>query len=164
MIDDERDDDVCDAEETVTMSDLESNEAMMMVSNETTHHQSNVVVKSSSSTTATPSSIGTMKLSYGDDHQHEEEFDNNNHLDNLNGDELQEDKSDNVSVLSMGVADDDNNNIYSDESEETIEAYKSEAPTNMTEEELSKYYWESCYGPGYVPPLTVQKSVPTKSW
>ncbi|KAL7457646.1 hypothetical protein ACHAWC_009208, partial [Mediolabrus comicus] len=161
MIDDERDDDVCDAEETVTMSDLESNETMMMVSNATTHHQSNIVVKSSSTTTS--SSIGTMKLSYDDDHQHEEEFDNNNHLDNLNDDELQEDKSDNVSVLSMGVADDDNNNFYSDESEETIEAYKSEAPTNMTEEELSKYYWESCYGPGYVPPLTVQTSVPTKS-
>ena len=100
-----------------------------------------------------------MKLRYGDDHQYEEEIDNSN----LSG-ELQEDKSDDVSVLSMGGADDDNNNFYSDESEEMIEAYKSEAPTNMTEEELSKYYWESCYGPGYVPPLTVQKSVPTKSW
>ena len=165
MIDDERDDVVCDSAETVPMSDLESNEAMMMVSNETAQYQSNDVIAVSSST----SSIGAMKLSYGNDHQHEE-IDNNNHLDHVN-DDLQEDIPDDVSVLSMGGTDElqeddnDNNNFFSsDESEETIEAYKSEAPTNGTEEELSKYYWESCYGPGYVPPLTVQKSVPTKSW
>ena len=158
----ERDD--CDSEGTVPMSDLESNEAMMVVSNETAQYQSNDAIAVSSST----SSIGAMKLSYGNDHQHEE-IDNNNHLDNLN-DDLQEDIPDDVSALSMGGADElqeednDNNNFYYDESEEMIEAYKSEAPTNGTEEELSKYYWESCYGPGYVPPLTVQKSVPTKSW
>lgn len=37
-------------------------------------------------------------------------------------------------------------------------------PAGLTQEELNKYYWEICYGPGYVPPPTILKSVPTKSW
>lgn len=58
--------------------------------------------------------------------------------------------------------------IDSDASEcsgDTVVAIEIEKPpAGATQEELNQYYWEICYGPGYVPPPTVLKSVPTKSW
>eukprot|EP00985_Skeletonema_marinoi_P024064 scaffold16474_cov99-Skeletonema_marinoi.AAC.1 len=61
--------------------------------------------------------------------------------------------------INGGDGDDDG----SDCSGDTVVAME-KPPAGLTQEELNKYYWEICYGPGYVPPPTVLKSVPTKSW
>ena len=64
----------------------------------------------------------------------------------------------------LSIDDDDDDIDGSDCSGSTVVADE-KPPTGLTEEELTKYYWEICYGPGHVvPPPTVLKCVPTKSW
>ncbi len=62
-----------------------------------------------------------------------------------------------------GFEEDGNDSDGTECSGQTVVAIE-RPPAGLTQEELNKYYWEICYGPGYVPPPTVLKSVPTKSW
>jgi len=82
-----------------------------------------------------------------------------------NGSTLQQTESNHVMnhLDEFSIDDGDGDDDGSDCSGDTVVAME-KPPAGLTQEELNKYYWEICYGPGYVPPPTVLKSVPTKSW
>lgn len=118
------------------MMDLDEYESEQMMADEVTSN------KSTSTPRNNESMVGEIQLPYNNDENHEMTT-----LDEFN--------------MDNGDNDDDEG---SDCSGNTVVAME-RPPTGLTEVELNKYYWEICYGPGHaVPPPTVVKCFPTKSW
>ena len=72
-----------------------------------------------------------------------------------------------MSDLDERAPDDSSSDDYSECSGGTVVATDEieKPPEGLTQEELSKYYWEICYGPGNIPPPTIPlKTLPSKSW
>ena len=121
------------------MMDLDEYESEQMMADE---------VMSSEESTSTPrnneSMVGEIQLPYTNDGDHQ--------MGNLDDFNIDNDDGEN---------DDDEG---SDCSGNTVVAME-RPPAGLTEVELNKYYWEICYGPGHaVPPPTIVKCFPTKSW
>eukprot|EP00984_Skeletonema_dohrnii_P038827 scaffold42519_cov139-Skeletonema_dohrnii-CCMP3373.AAC.10 len=127
--------DVCDSEAVLQQPDAQM---MDLDDQESETMMVDDVISNGSTLQQTESVVGAIQLPHNDE----------NHVMN-NLDEFSID----------GDGDDDG----SDCSGDTVVAME-KPPAGLTQEELNKYYWEICYGPGYVPPPTVLKSVPTKSW
>ena len=128
-----------DSQQQQPMMDLDEYESEQMMADEVMSN------KSTSTPRNNESMVGEIQLPYNNDENHEmttlDEFNMDNDDDGDNDDDEGSDCSGNT-VVAM-----------------------ERPPTGLTEVELNKYYWEICYGPGHaVPPPTIVKCFPTKSW